>query len=381
MRILIVSDVSSYMRGGVPAETRELLKGLVCRSHTVALGADAPLGGDDVQHKVQHYVFSISGPNQAAQLIEMLAHFKPDLVHVIAMGSSGLAAIAPVLRNIKWVLTCHSIPPYERKLAFCHSNDTLHYALRALRFAANTLAWKWLLRRSNIPCVIVHSRYVQNIIEQYGYQAAKSKLIPLGFKQAESTKHAATVRSLGSNPKFVTVGGIAHTKGQHDAILAMALLKQDFPNFSYQLIGEVRDDSYLQFLNKLIVEKGLSNHITIRPNLDEASKQSALQEADFYLQPSHEEGFCLSYIEAAGIVPRLVGADTGAIALISADDIGMQVVTPNSPIAIANSIRHLAAIILPENLLSTRNIRLEKQFSWDSYLDQHEHLYKELSFK
>ena len=64
MRIIIVSDVSSYMRGGVPAETRELLKGLVSRGYEVALGADVPLCGDEVKH----YEFSVSGPNQAYQL-------------------------------------------------------------------------------------------------------------------------------------------------------------------------------------------------------------------------------------------------------------------------------------------------------------------------
>lgn len=377
MRILIISDVSSYMRGGVPLETKELLKGLVLRGHEVALGADAPLCGNEVQH----YTFSINGPNQAPQLKQVLAHFKPELVHVIAMGFKGLTAIAPLLRNQQWVLTCHSITPFERKLACCHHHDKLHYTLRAMRFAANTLAWKWLLRKSNIPCVIAHSHYVQNIVENYGYQPGKSRLIPLGFKQDESVTQLATVRALSTNPKFLTVGGIAHTKGQHDAILAMAKLKHDFPNFTYQLIGEVRDDSYLQFLNKLIDQKGLSNHIKITPNLDEASKQSALQQADLYLQPSHEEGFCLSYIEAAGIVPRLVGTDTGAIALISADDLGMQVVAPKSPTEIANSIRKLAATTLPENLLITRNLRLEKQFSWESYLDQHEQLYKELKLK
>lgn len=377
MRILIISDVSSYMRGGVPVETKELLKGLVLRGHEVAFGADAPLCGDEVRH----YPFPINGPNQAPQLKQILAHFKPELVHVIAMGSRGLTAIVPLLRNQQWVLTCHSIPPFERKLAYCHNHDKLHYALRALRFAANTLAWKWLLRKSNIPCVIAHSRYVQNIVENYGYQPGKSRLIPLGFKLGESATYVATVRALGSSPKFLTVGGIAHTKGQHDAILAMAKLKNDFPDFTYQLIGEVRDSSYLQFLNKLIDQQGLSKHIKITPNLDEISKQSALQQADFYLQPSHEEGFCLSYIEAAGIVPRLIGTDTGAIALISANDLGMQVVAPKSPTEIANSIRKLAATALPENLLITRNLRLEKQFSWESYLDQHEQLYKELILK
>ena len=376
MRILIISDVSSYMRGGVPVETKELLKGLVLRGHEVAFGADAPLCGEEVRH----YAFSTNEPNQATQLKQILAHFKPELVHVMAMGSRGLTAIAPLLRNQQWVLTCHSIPPFELKLACCHNHDQLHYALRALWFAANTLAWKWLFRKANIPCIIAHSRYVQNIVENYGYQTGKSRLIPLGFKRGESATHAA-LRTLSSSPKFLTVGGIAHTKGQHDAILAMANLKHVFPDFTYQLIGEVRDNSYLQFLNKLIDQKGLSKHIKITPNLDETSKQSALQQTDFYLQPSHEEGFCLSYIEAAGIVPRLIGTDTGAIALISADDLGMQVVSPKSPTEIADSIRKLAATTLPEDLLITRNLRLEKQFSWESYLDQHEQLYKELKVK
>ena len=253
--------------------------------------------------------------------------------------------------------------------------------MRALRFAANTLAWKWLLRKPNIPCVIAHSRFVQNIVEKYGYQKGKSRLIPLGFKQDESVTHVATVRALSSNPKFLTVGGIAHTKGQHDAILAMATLKHDFPDFTYQLIGEVRDDSYLQFLNKLIDQEGLSRHFKITPNLDEASKLSALQQADFYIQPSHEEGFCLSYILAAGIVPRLIGTDTGAIALISADDLGMQVVAPKSPTELSNAIRKLAATTLPENLFNTRNLRLESHFSWEAYLDQHEQLYTGLKLK
>ena len=376
MRILIISDAIRYMLGGVPVATKELLKGLAIRGNEVAFAADVPLCGEEVRH----YVFSINGPNQATQLKQILAHFEPELVHVIYTGSRGLTAIAPLLRNQQWVLTCHSIPPFELKLACCHNHDQLHYALRALWFAANTLAWKWLFRKANIPCIIAHSRYVQNIVENYGYQTGKSRLIPLGFKRGESATHAA-LRTLSSSPKFLTVSGIAHTKGQHDAILAMANLKHVFPNFTYQLIGEVRDNSYLQFLNKLIDQKGLSKHIKITPNLDETSKQSALQQTDFYLQPSHEEGFCLSYIEAAGIVPRLIGTDTGAIALISADDLGMQVVSPKSPTEIADSIRKLAATTLPEDLLITRNLRLEKQFSWESYLNQHELLYKELKVK
>ena len=43
MRILILSDVSGFMPGGVPAETRELIAGLARRGHEVAFAGDVPV--------------------------------------------------------------------------------------------------------------------------------------------------------------------------------------------------------------------------------------------------------------------------------------------------------------------------------------------------
>ncbi|WP_309624632.1 glycosyltransferase family 4 protein [Methylibium sp.] len=375
MRILVLSDVSSHMRGGVPTETRQLLQGLAARGHTLALAADAPLGGAALQH------FALALPSGApwgSRLAEIVQGFRPDLVHVMAMGSRGLAAIAPVLRGQRWVLTIHSVPPHERKLAHCHGSETLHYALRSLRFAANSTAWKWLLRRSQIPRVVVHSRFVQRTVERYGYPGEVA-LVPLGFEPGTpAAARPANMRPVGNSPRLVTVAGLAHTKGQHDAVLAMAAIKDQFPGLRLQLIGEVRDGSYLAFLNELIERHGLHGQIRITPNLDDASKQQALREADFYLQPSHEEGFCLAYIEAAAIVPRLVGADTGAIAAMSAGDAGARVVAPRAPAAIAAAVRELAAASLPADLLGARSARLVARFSWSAYLDAHERLYEDL---
>ena len=43
MRILILSDVSGFMPGGVPAETRELIGGLARRGHELAFAGDVPV--------------------------------------------------------------------------------------------------------------------------------------------------------------------------------------------------------------------------------------------------------------------------------------------------------------------------------------------------
>ena len=116
----------------------------------------------------------------------------------------------------------------------------------------------------------------------------------------------------------------------------------------------------------------------ITPSLPHDEKEQVLRGADLYLQPSHEEGFCLAYIEAAAIVPRLVGADAGAIGAIGANDEGARTVPVRTPRRMAEAMGELLAATLPDDLMSRRAARLATQFSWAHYLDAHEALYDKL---
>ena len=90
MRILVFSDVTGYMRGGVPAETRELLRGLQNRGHQMALMADIPLEGTE---GVTHFRLSLPIDRTLSQQLRgAIDTFKPDLVHVIGLNSRGLGA-------------------------------------------------------------------------------------------------------------------------------------------------------------------------------------------------------------------------------------------------------------------------------------------------
>ena len=376
MRILIVSDISGYMRGGVPAEARALATGLRARRHEVAYCGDIPIAAEA---GVRHFALS---PQSAQRLGEgvaaALATFRPELVHVLAMSSRGLRALRAHLRGRPWVLTCHSIPPHERKLSAWHGSERLHYAARDLRFLPHGLAWRSLLAKRMPPAVVVHSEWVADIVRRHGYPFGRTRCIALGADFGAPPPGAAGAAASGEAPRFLTVAGIAHTKGQHDALHAIQALRVDFPRLSYRIVGEVRDRSYLAHLERLIAQAGLGEHVRIEPGLDEAAKQAALQSADLYVQPSHEEGFCLAYLEAAACVPRLVGTDTGAIRLVSAGDAGMQVVPPRSPQALAAAMRSLLRRPLPAGVLPERVLRLGRDFSWARYLDEHERLYEEL---
>ena len=375
MRVLIVSDVSGNMHGGVPVETAHLLRGLSARGHELALCGDVlPRGGSEVS---RHFPVAVPTNGELPrQLRGAIESFDPEFIHVMAMSSRGLFQIVPEMLGRRWALTCHSVPPYERKLSWLHAHDMAHYAARRLRYLPHTAAWKWLFRHGMIPRVIVHSELMRATVTRYGQAPDATSLIRLGCVMVAQPPDAAPHAPRPRRPRIVTMGGIAHTKGLHDAIVAVAEVRRDFPDLEYQLIGEVRDETYVRFLRRTIERLGLVDCVRITPSLPHDEKEQALRSADLYLQPSHEEGFCLAYIEAAAVVPRLVGADTGAIHMIGSDDPGARTVPIRQPARLASAIRELLATELPTNMMVRRAERLQQRFSWSAYLDEHEALYR-----
>jgi glycosyltransferase involved in cell wall biosynthesis len=372
MRILILSDVSGFMPGGVPAETRELISGLARCGHELAFAGDVPVTEAEL---ARHFPITIPiGSSLRRQVAAALDAFKPDFVHVLCMSSRGVLALASILRPRPWALTVHSVSPYERKLKLFHRHEDLHYALRSLRCLPNSMAWRWVLSSGNVPRVIVHSDFVAQVVARYGFPAHLVTLVPLPFLPP-SRDRGAEARPSNGELQLTTVAGLAHTKGQHDVIKGLPALLRRFPRLRYQMIGEIRDDSYIRWLKQLATRLGVADRLLFSVDLDQVAKVEALRRADVYVQPSHEEGFCLSYAEAAALVPRLVGTRTGAIAAMSRDDPGARIVPVRDPRALAEAIGALAAVDLPTGHMADRATRLSERFSYDAYLRAHEAIY------
>ena len=129
MRILIVTDVSLFMRGGVPAEVRCLLGGLSARGHTLALLSHMAL---DEFEGVAHFLISLPIRDRLKKELEKaMQDFRPDVVHVVSMNSRGVQLLARILHAHRWVLTVHSLSPYERKLERFHSGEYLTFNIDA----------------------------------------------------------------------------------------------------------------------------------------------------------------------------------------------------------------------------------------------------------
>jgi glycosyltransferase involved in cell wall biosynthesis len=378
MRVLLISGTSSYMKGGIPVATTKLMNELARTGNEPALLADVPLAGTET-----FPFFHLDYPqNQkmAEQISAAVAQYKPDVCHVVSAGVKMVDAAADVMGDRPWALTVHSIPPAERKFNRFLGRNRLHYFFRNLRFLPNTILWKRMFRGGRFTRCICHSDYVLNTAVAYGCDRAKLVNIPLGVDlPPESTPRLPRVMSLDDGPNIVTVGGIAQTKGTHDFLRVMAKLVKDFPNARYRIIGEVRDKAYLALLESMIGQLGLAKHVIIQRSASEQEKSAALDQADLYVQPSHEEGFCLAYIEAAPIVPRMLGADTGAIAAISAGLPAARVVKPMDVQSLERAARELLSQPAPADVFQKRREFLSQKYSQNGYAAAHLRLYTELA--
>ncbi len=374
MRILLVSEVSSFMPGGVPAETRALAQGLLARGAVVGLLADTPIQVDGVTH----FALEIGAVSDYwSRLSGAIDTFKPDVTHVIAMGSHGLYRLLPALRARPWLLTLHSISPSEKKFQGLHASEWAHYGARSLRYLPHTLSWHALFRLGQIGCTVVHSEQVYSAARSRGAPDSALELIALGTEVSGASTTAYRPFKPDA-PRILTVAGMAHTKGLHDALDAVAALRRDFPGLRYDMVGEVRDASYLRFLQARIDSLGLAGDVHMHHGASEALKGELTQQADLYLQPSHEEGFCLAFIEGAHGVPRLVGTATGAIAAICADDSFSACVPARQAGLLAEAMARLLRQRPSQDQLDARHQRLLTQFSWARYLDKHERVYQRL---
>lgn len=376
MKILAITDLSGYMVGGPTTAAVHLLNGLVAKGHSVTLANDQPYPG---LTGVEHERLMVAEQDTVAMKVSsLIARGRPDVVHLLSMGQRTLRLVKPALASAKWVLTVHSVPPYERILNRAHGANRLHYFLRNLKYAPHALGWRLMLRGLDVPGIIVHSPFVRKVLTTYGAHASRIHVIDLAV---EEEGRSITEPETDGRRRIVTVAGIAHTKGLHDAVHAVARLRRDFPTLHYRIVGEVRDVKYLEHLKRLVNVLGLEHHVQINERVSADEKAQMLACAEIYLQPSHEEGFCLAYLEAALKVPKLVGTDTGAIRNISEGDAQSRVIAANDVDALVHSLDDLLKLgASSPTELEVRRARLLERFSWSKHVERHEDIYRLLAW-
>ncbi len=110
--------------------------------------------------------------------------------------------------------------------------------------------------------------------------------------------------------KILTIGRLSWIKGLAYSIDAMAYLSKSGVDFEYSIIGD--GDQYEQLIFH-IHQVGLSNHIKLRGKLSKEETAELLKEADIYVQPSLNEGFCNAILEAQASKCLCIAANVGGL--------------------------------------------------------------------
>ncbi|MBK8982166.1 MAG: glycosyltransferase family 4 protein [Ignavibacteria bacterium] len=98
-----------------------------------------------------------------------------------------------------------------------------------------------------------------------------------------------------SSPRILTVGRLNWIKNYETAISAMKMLADEGVNFEYTIVGVGPEIERLKFA---VYQYDLGDKIIFAGKKSHEEVKELMNSADIYLQPSFEEGFCVSVLEA-----------------------------------------------------------------------------------
>ena len=138
--------------------------------------------------------------------------------------------------------------------------------------------------------------------------------------------------------KIITVARLHWIKGLDYTLEALALVKQKGIQFHYTIIGEGQEKERLQFL---VHQLQLGNEVTFAGKLNPEEVKNELQNAEIYLQYSHQEGFCNAVLEAQAMGKICIVSDADGLKENVIDSVTGFVVKKRNPLYLADKIREV----------------------------------------
>lgn len=327
MKIILISEKYDYhFVGGIFTYVEVVCKGLDAASHQVDLIVP---NHKDSQNKIIekspnwriHYLklnsdtknkfrgvwfqFVASVNNYLPQLIDKI---HPDIVHVL-FGMFLIGGLEIEYLTVPCCVTIHNLPPRE-----CSRTWVGDLPWRYLTEQTRLKLVQWLnysrLRQHRYDAYIPISYRVFQLLSQ---SISDVKIVPIEHGIFPPDIVMSAHKNTGNICNLLTVAGYVPHKGQHLALQVAAHLRRCGFEFTWTMIGPVRIPKYYQYLEHKIKELGLSNQITLKVNASNQELEDAYRNNNIYVQPSLEEGFCFTALEAALHKLPVIGTNEGAI--------------------------------------------------------------------
>lgn len=231
--------------------------------------------------------------------------------------------------------TVHNVPPMECRQT-AHNAPLPARLKEELRLKAVGLKNRTRLRSHRYDLHVVPSEQVKGFLEP----VVKDPVAVIGHGltsdlQAQMTPPAT--RRPNGTVRLLTVGGYAPHKRQHILPETATRLREAGVDFVWEIAGPAgRVRSYFDNIRAEIATRGLQDRVIAQDSVPFRDLGALYDRANIYVQPSIEEGFCLTALDAAAVGLPVIGCRAGALPEIVAASGGDLV--PSAPEPLAEAI-------------------------------------------
>ena len=386
MNVLLVYEASFARYGGTQTYLRKIAAGLKERGINVYVAY--PLYAEDENLSVEGAIsipfkqkrFPNYGTNVKTflnsfnnSILQIIEKKQIDIIHVI-FGWFAFALIDYSKINragIKCFVTIHNVPPQESASSF--KGDSLYrrgielvkYSLRIIR---SFIQIQMVDKRVGIivPCENVRKRLNKYLCRNQVF------VVPHGYDENLVNKRNNLTLQKHEYFTVLSVGGIA--PGKNQALLVdvfNSIAEKD--RFRVQIAGGAkRNPRYVEYIKNRVKKEKLDNVFEFYFDCSEEQLIKLYERADLYVQPSTDEGFCLTALDAAAMGLRVVGSDVGEIAKI-AQMSGGRIVKYNDANDFRRAIQELSHATVCKK--ETGNM-ITNTYNWNKTIDRILNIYK-----
>ena len=360
MRLLYLIDELRF-RGGTERHLWELAHGMASRGHEVtvlSLDDGPPFDADFRQAPQIRYeclrikrIYDFSGVTGFLRLASILWRTSPAVVQTFHTASDLIGPLAALLAS-------------PRALRVSSRRD-LGYTKEARHRRVQAWVNRWVhVVLGNSREVARHAQLSEVIPE------SKLRVIHNGITVAPFAAIAG--RPPNPNPVLGTVANLRHVKGIHVLLEAMRELAGTNPALSLRIAGNGPERRHLA---SLVASYGIEERVTFLGSVEDVS--GFLAGLDLYVQPSLEEGFSNSVLEAMATALPVVATDVGGNKDIIVHGVDGVLVPPDDAPALAAAIAGLAADpVRCEALGAAGQRKVCTSFTIDLMLDKYESLHQ-----
>ena len=290
----------------------------------------------DAQTTVTYHMLPLPrlrGQRNAAQAVPVWKAFiekqKPDLIQIWGteftfgldvMDAAGQIPVCVFIQGVMSSLVAHPLGDVPEKSLMRALGITVWFKFRSLRKwrkidAAQLPFEAELVRRA--AGVLVDSEWTR---AQYGLYTDRFYNVPLPTK-ACFREASWSINTCQRHTLFTVAGGNDPQKGVHNAVLAVAQLKDRYPDIRLYIPGNITsrqphflyDSIYIRHMRKLIGEYGLQENVVFTGSLAPEQMAQHMADAHVFVMPSCVENHSSTLREAMMVGTPAISASVGCV--------------------------------------------------------------------